>query len=216
MSRQVPELGFGVGVVVGALTETEAPATDTLAATPVGPSVTPTPTFAGPAETFVVAATELAETDAAALTLTALPADTFAAVDTPWLALDEAPTETVATGVLTVPGVLVVVPGVPVELEGLEGLDPAEEAEVVEKAEEAEGPEVEVRATPPTLGARDAEIDVRYGEAWAAWPGWMPLSPCGDPGPRYGPCKMRTETEVSRNKAISVASPNIGSMLPAG
>jgi hypothetical protein len=135
--------------------------------------------------------------------------------------VEEAPTETVATGVLTVPeapGVpVVVVPELAAGLDGLVVLEPAEVLEdVAAVLAVADGSELEVRATPPTLGARDAEIVVRYGDAWAAWPGWVPFSPGGEPGPRYGPCRMRTETEVIRNKAISVASPNIGSMLPAG
>jgi hypothetical protein len=114
MSRQLPGLVLGAGVAAAVLTETEVPAIDTLAAAPEGPSVTPMPTSAVPAEILVVAATELAETDAAALTLTALPADTFAAADTPWPLVEEAPTETVATGVLTVPEV----PGVPLVVSG--------------------------------------------------------------------------------------------------
>ncbi|MGD0555621.1 MAG: hypothetical protein ABSA93_11640 [Streptosporangiaceae bacterium] len=47
--------------------------------------------------------------------------------------------------------------------------------------------------------------------------GWVALpSAGGEPAAREGPCRMCTDTEVSRNKTISDARPNIGTMLPAG
>lgn len=236
MSRQVPEPVAGVGFGAGAgaaLTETEAPPTVTVAAVPTGAIVTPTPTtFAVPTETFAAAATELAETDAATLTPTdeePLPADAVAVADTLGLVVappdvlppvDEVPTETVTPELPEVlePVVVPVVLEVPVvvlELPVLPEPEPLEplEADDVVLLVAGEGPEREVRETPPTLGERAAEVTVRNGAAWGTRSG---LAPDGDTGSRAGPGRMRTDTEVSRSKTISVASPNIGTMLPAG
>lgn len=221
MSRQVPEPVVGAGVGAGAeaaLMETEAPPTVTVAAVPTGATVTPTPTtFAVPAETFAAAATELAETELATLAPTdeePLPADAVAVADTLGLVVappdelppvDEVPTETVTP---ELPEVLelVVVPEV-LEV-------PVADDVVLLVA--GEGPEREVRETPPTLGERAAEVTVRNGAAWGTRSGLAPPGPDGDAGSRAGPGRMRTDTEVSRSKTISVASPNIGTMLPAG
>jgi len=88
-------------------------------------------------------------------------------------------------------------------------------------------PEPEVRATPPVpepvpeelrdpAAGAEAEATVLVDPAWTTSGGLaLPRAGC-EPAPCDGPRRMCTDTEVSRNKAISDARPNIGTMLPAG
>jgi hypothetical protein len=130
--------------------------------------------------------------------------------------------------VLVVPGALEVpeVLEVPEELEVPAAPEPLELLEVLD-------PDValrEVSATPPAPG-RDPDPDPddlpecsvlisdgddSDGEDSGVRPRPVPPMTGGAEGPPDGRCSMRTDTEVSRNKTMSVASPNIGTMLPAG
>jgi hypothetical protein len=212
MSRQVPELDVEDEVV--ALTETEALPTETFANAPEDPTVT----LAAEEPSDVV--TDVPEDPVVAPTLAdPLPEDapdgTVAA--TVVVPVDELPTDTLTPVVLEGPAV----PLVDAEVaEGGAAEDEVAEGEVGDEAGLLAAGEVrerEVSATPPLLGAGDADAEREFRGAAAAcatWPDWMPD---GDPGaPPDGPCKIRTETEVSRNKTINDASPNIGTMLPAG
>jgi hypothetical protein len=216
-SRQVPELDVEDGAA--ALTETEAPPTgapptETFADAPDEPTATPTPVFAVPAET--IATTDVPEDPVVARTLAEpLPEDApdGTVATTVVVPVDELPTDTLTPVVLEGP--------VDAEVAGAEAAGDAvaegEAAGRVGLLAAGEVREREVSATPPLLGAGDADAGREFRGAAAAcatWPDWMPD---GDPGPAPdGPCKIRTDTEVSRNKTINDASPNIGTMLPAG
>jgi hypothetical protein len=211
MSRQVPELDVGDGVA--ALTETFADA-------PEEPTVTPTPAFAVPAETLAAALRLAAEEPSDVVT--DVPEDPVVAPTLAEPLPEDAPDGTVATTVVVPVDELPTDTLTPVVLEG--PAVPLVDAEVAEGevAGEAgmlaagEVREREVSATPPLLGAGDADVEREFRgmAACTAWPDWMPD---GDPGaPPDEPCNIRTDTEVSRNKTISDASPNIGTMLPAG
>jgi outer membrane biosynthesis protein TonB len=200
MSTQVPEeeLGAGAGVVAGtaavrlaaaafALTAIEPGAIAALAAT----SATAPTDRSTPAETPVVATGDGVDPPGP-VPEPPLP-DPPDPVPEP-LPLPEEPPEPE------------VVPGVVPVLDEPEPPEPEPDLEPVLE------PEPEVRASSPVAGEDAVLVD----PAWAMSGGLALPSAGREPVAWDGPRRMCTDTEASRNKAISDARPNIGTMLPAG
>lgn len=100
--------------------------------------------------------------------------------------------------------------GVPEPDDPLEELSP-----LVDPPEVSAMPSVREPAEPPDPAPPVLDDSEPWRPTDGTWRGWAPVTVGGEPGPDC-PCRMCTETEVSRNRTISVASPNMGTMLPAG
>lgn len=218
MSRQVPdglagavvEVAAGVAEFVPALTVAEIPdpVTETLAPaeTPATEAPAPTDVPFDPDATVAPAEPWLDETFAP---VEPEPAETVTLVDDPGLA------ETLT----------VVDPPEPAEPEpdGDElalGVPPDAAAALLTGGftEDLPAARPEVRAMPPERAGDTTPVRGKPGPSWPAsgtWPGWAPPTAGGEPG-ALGACSMCTDTEVSRKRTISEASPNMGTMLPAG